>query len=297
MLKRFFKKDGPFQNQILGINERNSSYIYPNNARKNYKYADDKCITKAILEKNDVSCPKTYAVIRKLGEIESIWNTVKTHESLVIKPSKGRGGEGIKILFKKNGKWFQGKREISEDMIFSHIANVIYGVYSFGTSDKAIIEERIISHDFFKGIYEVGVPDLRIIVHKQVVVMAMLRMPTKKSNGKANLHQGGLGIGIDLKNGKLTHVYDGKKYIDAHPDSKLPIKGLALPFWDELLALSIAASQHFPLNYLGVDLVIDQNKGPMIMEVNVRPGLGIQLANKQGLKEALVKNMGIRNYE
>ena len=284
------RKDQSFKKRLLGINERNARYIYPNNARKHYKLADDKCITKSILEKNDLACPKTYTVIHRLGDIERLWNQVKNHHSLVIKPSKGRGGDGIKVLFKKDDTWFQGNQEISEDLIFSHIANVIFGVYSFGNSDKAIIEERIVSHPFFHQIYDTGVPDIRIIVYKGTIVMAMLRVPTKKSNGKANLHQGGLGIGINLKTGKLTHTYDGKKYIEYHPDSKSEIRGLEIPFWKDLLLLSITASKHFPLDYLGVDLVIDETKGPMIMEVNVRPGLGIQLANKKGLKRILMNS-------
>jgi len=37
------------------------------------------------------------------------------------------------------------------------------------------------------------------------------------------------------------------------------------------------------LGYQGVDLVLDKNKGPLILELNARPGLNIQVANRAGL--------------
>jgi glutathione synthase/RimK-type ligase-like ATP-grasp enzyme len=41
------------------------------------------------------------------------------------------------------------------------------------------------------------------------------------------------------------------------------------------------------LGYLGVDLMIDEDKGPLMLEVNARPGLAIQLANGIGLLHRL----------
>ena len=37
------------------------------------------------------------------------------------------------------------------------------------------------------------------------------------------------------------------------------------------------------LGYLGVDLLLDREKGPLLLELNARPGLAIQMANKSGL--------------
>ena len=118
----------------------------------------------------------------------------------------------------------------------------------------------------------------------------MLRVPTDKSDGKANLHQGGLGIGINMEDGTLTYAYDGKNYFEVHPDNGNQIFGKKIPYWNEILEISVQTAASFPLNYLGVDIVIDQQLGPLIMEVNVRPGLGIQLANKTGMKKVL-KNL------
>jgi hypothetical protein len=37
------------------------------------------------------------------------------------------------------------------------------------------------------------------------------------------------------------------------------------------------------LGYIGCDLVLDRKLGPLILELNARPGLAIQIANGAGL--------------
>jgi len=236
------------------------------------------------MEANNISCTITYAAVKQIGEIVQAWQTVQVWDQLVIIPAKGAGGKGILILKKKNGAWYSHEIPIKKSQVFTHLANILFGIYSFGDCDIALIEEYVQSHSFFQNIYPAGVPDIRIILLKKKVLMGMLRLPTKRSKGKANLHKGGLGVGIDLESGCLKEAYDGKRYLTYPSDSKQNILGGQIPYWESIISLSIRAAQHFPLEYLGVDLVIDQLKGPMVMEMNVRPGLGIQLANRQGLK-------------
>ncbi|RNC84453.1 MAG: alpha-L-glutamate ligase-like protein [Balneola sp.] len=293
MLTSLFSNSKPLKENVLGINQRNVDLIFSHNQRKHYKLADDKAETKLVLEPRGLSCPITYAMISNIGGIESKWKKLRAHHSLVIKPAKGSGGGGILVLHKKEGDWYKGSSIIQEREIFSHIANIIFGVYSFGDSDRAIIEQCIQPHAFFGNIYSEGVPDVRIITVKGVPVLGMLRLPTEASDGKANLHQGGLGVGIDMETGILTHVYDGKEYSTHHPDSGNQITGLTLPHWDEIIALSKEVSRAFPLEYLGIDIVIDREMGPTVLEINVRPGLGIQMANKKGLKKEILRKIEV----
>ena len=264
---------------FLGINQRNIDFIYPNNARQHYRLADDKVQSKELLQKHGIRTPATYGIIKSIGQIEQVWGRVRHHEKLVIKPASGRGGSGIMILKQENGIWFNAGKEISPDMIFSHIANTAFGLYSFADEDQVIIEQCIIPHQFFAKIYPTGVPDIRVITLHNSPVMAMLRLPTAQSGGKANLHQGGLGVGIDMD--------DGKRYLSNHPDSGSAILGKTLPHWNAIKEMAANTAKAFPLKYLGVDLVIDQQLGPEVIEVNVRPGLGIQMANRKGLKNIL----------
>jgi hypothetical protein len=43
------------------------------------------------------------------------------------------------------------------------------------------------------------------------------------------------------------------------------------------------------LGFLGVDVVLDKEKGPAVLEVNARPGLSIQVCNRAGLKNRMDK--------
>ncbi|MDY8137195.1 sugar-transfer associated ATP-grasp domain-containing protein [Aquimarina sp. 2201CG5-10] len=293
MLSKIFNIKSQNKDKVIGLNERNIHLIYPNNAKKHYPLADDKVLTKEILHKHDIPCAKTYAVIESNSQIKKAWNVCKQYDKMAIKPANGCGGGGIKILKKDDqGNWISSGKIVSEHQIFQHMAAIVMGFFSLGSGDRVLIEECIEPHLFFHEIYPQGVPDFRIITLNQTPLMGMLRMPTDRSDGKANLHQNGIGIGVDMINGVLTEVYDGNKYFDCHPDSKYVVKGVPIPYWKEILAISVATAKAFPLNYLGIDIVIDQYKGPQIMEINVRPGLGIQLVNKKGLKEVINSRIG-----
>lgn len=276
------------ENEVLGINERNLDFVYTKNPRTHFPLADDKVLCKEILHKENIACAETYAVITRIGDIASTWKELDQYQKLAIKPSNGSGGGGIIILKKDDqNRWTSGGKIINEEFIFTHLARIIMGMYSFGSKDQVLVEQCIEPHSFFGEIFPAGVPDFRVILVNDQPVMSMLRMPTERSNGKANLHQGGLGIGIDMKNGRLTHAYDGDNYHKVHPDNNHQISGKAIPHWNSILALAVQTSTVFPLNYLGIDIVLDKTYGPMVLEINVRPGLGIQLANRQGLKKVL----------
>lgn len=286
-MRSLFKKIYTIHRSVVGLNERNLNLIYPNNRKKDYALADNKLLTKQVLKEHNLACPKTLAVISDIGSLDSAWQGIQCYPKMVIKPAKGSGGKGILVLKQVNNQWYKGAEKIDPADICYHIANILMGIYSFGDSDVALVEEYVEAHPFFAAFTESGVPDIRIILLKGHPLMAMLRLPTERSGGKANLHQGGLGIGIEMATGKLTHVFNGKKYLTHHPDNGRVITGKTVPDWTALVSRATAIAAHFPLQYLGVDLVIDRNKGPLCMEVNVRPGLAIQLANKQGFKPLL----------
>jgi alpha-L-glutamate ligase-like protein len=128
-----------------------------------------------------------------------------------------------------------------------------------------------------------GVPDIRVIVYRGVPIMAMLRLPTRSSQGKANLHQGAVGAGLAMSTGKTTFGVCGGKVCDEHPDTGNPICNLQVPHWDRLLELAARSYDLTGLGYQGVDLVLDHEKGPLLLELNARPGLAIQLANRAGI--------------
>ncbi len=271
---------------ILSINKRNLDVISVYNPRKFFPLVDDKIRTKDILETAGVPYPSTIAVVQNFFEIEDIFKILLEKESFVVKPARGRAGGGILLVEKDiNNNWkTPSGRNISREDMKTHFGDILFGVYSFGRmDDRVLIEKRVIPDDFMLNIYKRGIPDIRIITFKGKPVMAMLRIPTDRSDGKANLHQGAIGVSIDMKSGKTgSSVMSGKR-IEIHPDSGVKISGLKIPFWNEILSISKLSSREVPLEYIGVDIVIDRTLGPLVLELNARPGLQIQVVNKQGL--------------
>ncbi len=290
-MKEFLRKIFSIDHLVAGVNLRNRALIYAYNNRKDYILADDKIETKVFLEKAGIPVPETYAIMEHVGNIQQKWGKMNRYDSLAIKPAKGKGGGGIIVLFKDdNNNWASPSgKKMNTYEIKRHIANILFGVYSFGNSDRAIIEYCIQTPDFFTNIYPDGVPDIRLITLKGEIIAAMLRIPTNESDGKGNLHQGALGVAVDIETGILGQAYNYKTYLDYHPDTNAQIKGLKVPYWDKIIDITKKIAKISPLKYIGIDIVIDKKVGPLVMELNVRPGIEIQNVGKHGLLELINK--------
>lgn len=115
----------------------------------------------------------------------------------------------------------------------------------------------------------------------------MLRLPTKASKGRANLHQGAIAAGIDLKTGRTLGGVWHNRTIAIHPDTGLAIGGLNIPYWSRILTIAQNLSVALKMGYIGIDIVLDVREGPVVLEANARPGLAVQIANRIGLLKVL----------
>ncbi len=287
----FFKNKG-----ILGINARNLLYMRPYNPKKAVKLADDKIRTKQFLSARDIPVPKLYAMIKEHSELDKFdFNTLPN--SFVVKPNQGFGGEGIIPIVEKKDKEYitaSGKR-ISKDQLIDHIKDILDGRFSISNvSDYAFFEQYIIADDKIGKYSYGGLPDVRVVVHNLIPVMAMLRLPTKESEGKANLHMGAVGVGIDIAKGETTYCTLKNKIIDELPDKKGDIRGVKIPFWDEILEIASKVQLVTNLGYLAVDICIDKNSGPVLLEINARAGLAVQIANLAPLRKRLERIEGVK---
>jgi alpha-L-glutamate ligase-like protein len=288
--------------QFLTKNERNKVYLRKNTA-EGRGIADNKYKTKRKLEKAGVGVPKLIARFKNKEEVENFeWN--KLEGNFVVKPVSGYGGEGILIVRKKilkskaesiNFLMMNGKTISLEEMKL-HCLEILGGKYSLhGSVDSVIVEERIKIHPLFLSLTKSGTPDIRVIVYNRVPVMAMLRIPTEKSGGKANLQQGAYGLGVDLASGITTFGIEGKgveikKIYDFGKKKLIKVNGIKIPYWKEILEIAVKCQEVIPgLGFMGVDVVIDKEDGPKILEINARPGLSIQICNKAGLKSRIEK--------
>lgn len=275
--------------QVLAINQRNLRYVYTYNPRRHFPVADDKSLTKALLARHGISVPETYAVYQWFYQLARLPGDLDGIDEFVIKPAGGRGGGGIQVVTRLDSGRFQSGGEIlGWGELRQHLADILFGVYSSGYTDRAIIEERLHPHHRLKKLSPFGLPDIRILLWREQPALAMLRIPTRRSRGKANLHQGAIGVGIGLAHGITTHAIAGTQRIVDHPDTGERLIPFTIPCWQETVSLAVAAARQVHLKYLGVDISITDT-GPRILELNARPGLQIQLANQTGLRSILAQ--------
>jgi alpha-L-glutamate ligase-like protein len=285
---------------ILGINNRVGRYILRHNKRANYPLVDDKVKTAERAAAWGIAMPENYMIIENYGTLKNLHIKIQNYESFVIKPANGSQGNGIIVIKEiikeeKNGVVRILCRRSNDKLmdieeVKHHISGILSGLYSLsGQSDTAIIQAKIDKHHIFDNYSYGGIPDIRVIVFEGYPVMSMVRLPTKSSDGRANLHQGAIGAGLNLKDGSTNNAVIKNQVIDLHPDTGHKLMGLKLPFWREILELAAQCYDMVELGYLGADIVLTPDHGPILLELNARPGLGIQIANLAGLVPRLEK--------
>jgi alpha-L-glutamate ligase-like protein len=261
------------------------------NPRAHYPRVDDKIITKRFCDAHGIPVPRTYAVIESLGDARHLMDRLAGRGEFVIKPSRGAGGRGVLVVVNVEGETFttSAGEAIPLTEVKYHIASIAAGLYSLGgRPDRALVEERIRPHAVFEGLAVGGTPDIRIIVCRGKPAMAMVRLPTRASRGRANLHQGAVAAGIDIESGRTMGGVWRNRVVSVHPDTGRPIAGHVVPSWPLILSIAARLGEVLEMGYVGVDIVLDEAVGPVVLEANARPGLSVQIANRWGLLNAVV---------
>lgn len=275
---------------ILGLNARTQLFAYKYNTKYGKGIADSKIKTARILKEVGIAHP---AIYKKFTDPRLVmdfdWESLPP--KFALKPSRGMGGEGIIVVKRKlkDGAWLTTQKEkVKVDDLKLHTLDILEGAYSMGNvPDVAFVQEYVGRAKAFRKWAYRGTPDIRIIIFNKVPIMAMLRLPTKESGGRANLHQGAIGVGIDIATGITTKAIWHGEEIVFKPGTKRKLRGIKIPNWDLVLKTATKAQEVSHLGYVGVDIVIHPEKGPMVLELNAQPGLQIQLANGEGLKKRL----------
>jgi len=271
---------------VLGINRRNADFVLPHNPRRAYPEVDDKIRTKELCERAGVPVPRLIGAIRHHFQLERLEGLVTRHRSFVMKPARGSQGKGIAVIRDRVGDVFElaGNRSIRLEDLRFRASEILSGLFSLGGQpDSVILEECLEVDSQLADLCCGGVPDLRVLVYRGRPVMGMMRLPTKRSDGCANLHKGAVGVGVDLAAGVTRHAIWAGRWVAHHPDTGKPVTGFSIPHFPRLIGTALHAARQVHLAYLGVDLVIDRHQGPVVLELNARPGLSIQLANRAGL--------------
>ncbi len=282
----------PRRKGLMGINGRNLELIYPHNRRENFVNVDDKLRCKEILAEHGLPVAETYHVITGPHSLSTWEDAVAGRRDFVVKPNDSYGGNGIALIRRDDSGYYAGSEPVAPEDITFHIKLILNGAFTRDNmADIAFIEQKLECHPDVLELIPAGsggVADIRLIYRHEKVVMAMMRLPTGESGGRANLHQGGIGLGIDLQTGLTTDGCYKNKVIQLHHETGLNLSGRSVPHFFEMVEHGRRISEIVGLGYIGVDFVADANLGPVILEVNARPGLNIQIANQKGLRRNLL---------
>lgn len=287
---------------VLGMNARNVNYIARYNERRLYPIVDDKLNTKRAARRAGIAVPELIAAFETQPSRSRVMEVIEPLWKFVIKPARGSGGKGILVVVGRNGRNYvkPSGAEVTAMDVLRHVSNIHSGLYSLGGKPDRVMVEALVDFDpVFDNYSFEGVPDIRVIVFRGFPVMAMLRCSTHSSDGKANLHQGAVGVGIDLASGRSCHAVQNGLRINRHPDTEMPFDKLQVPGWRDLLRLAASCYEMTGLGYLGCDIVLDRRRGPLLLEANARPGLAIQIANGVGLRSRLqlIEKMDLEELE
>jgi alpha-L-glutamate ligase-like protein len=286
-MRRFFARARALHARgVLGINQRNGALVLPLNPRRHYPRVDDKLVTKQLAQRAGIPTPRSLGVITYHHQLRALPGLFDGHHQFVLKPARGAQGNGIVVVTSvEHGHYRKSSGPLlSAAEMRQHVSSTLSGVFSLrGDIDSCLIEERVLLHPAFADLARFGIPDVRIIIYRGLPLMAMCRLPTVESDGRANLHQGAIGAGISIATGRAMHAACYNEAVTHHIDTQAAIVGFQVPHWDDVLALAARAAEISGLGYLGVDIVIDLARGPLLLELNARPGLAIQIANNEGL--------------
>lgn len=247
----------------VGINARNL-VIGRENDRAAIAAVRDKLVTKDLLAAARISVAPTIAVVDGRFGL-SRFDPTRLPDSWVMKPARSSQGRGVLVA----------PRPLPTDDVRRHAERIVAGEFSDLDEDVALVEPLLRPHPDLAPA-GLGLPDVRVVVHRGTPLLAMVRLPTAESGGRSNLHQGGIGAAVDLASGRITRARRHGEAIDRHPDDGRPLVGMPVPHWAEVVDLAVRCGPATGLGYLGVDAVVDLELGPLVLEVNSHPGLEIQ---------------------
>ena len=242
---------------VIGLNKRNRDFIMRYNTPRDIAFAKSKLDTKKWLHEIRMPTPNTLAVIHTTRDARTFLDSASRPSGFVIKPNRGAMGNGVQVVSTPFGPDQPVTRLRAQ--LYWQFCRILAGEFSGSHAvECALVEERVGSEAFALPICGFASADLRILCCNGRIVLAMLRLPTQESAGRSNLHQGGVGVGIDLESGAMLHAIHKHKVIKNHPDTGVRLTGNRVPNWlNQVLPLSTEMATKCPIKYCGLDLMID----------------------------------------
>lgn len=270
---------------VLGMNARNA-HIAEQNPRAAVRLVNDKQATKDALRAAGSPTSDTILLVEHGSQLrDAPWRDLP--DEWALKPNQGLGGNGIMLAAGRDGdRWHTAScRAITALDVKDHMRSILDGEFSGRSADAALVEPLIHAHPELDRLSYRGLPDIRVMCLGPEPRLAMMRLPTARSGGRANLHQQAIGAAVDLDTGRVVRAWAGGRELHDHPDTGEHVVGALVPCWSEVVDAASRCAAATGLRYLGADIVVDRDRGPLVLEVNARPGLQVQNVTGQGLMQ------------
>jgi len=217
---------------------------------------------------NNIRVPKTYLFLTKIEEFKI--DELKDIPCFVVKPNMASCGFDVYNFIKINQESYMEISGRRHDWIF--IKEKIKKITTMYNSGGCLIEETIKNPKEF-DIFTMGfgIIDLRLYMLNDEILYGKLRVPNHESEGYANtgrkadalfVNKDGIIVPDDIFNNTTTIC------------SKRDFKGVKVPFWKELSETSIYTAKLFKLKFHSIDISMNENYEPCIMESEKIPYLG-----------------------
>lgn len=204
------------------------------------------------------------------------------HNEAIVKPMKGLEGNGVMLQTLP-----QNPIDIQES-------------YERLKSLDVLIEEKIIQHP--NMIFEnKSVNTIRVYTayNSQTKEVSIIKTVIRVGVGDSivdNSHSGGCAYEIDKESGYIISPFYANNRISSfiHPNTHICMIGKKIPFWDEVIEISIKGAKKLPnCCFIGWDVAITKN-GPLLIEGNHMPDLDmIEFVGSYGYKSLIMKGLGL----
>jgi hypothetical protein len=233
--------------------------------------------------------PHTYGIIspdQNYKEKLRSWFQNNYVDSLIIKPLKGMMGRHI-VLAKR----------INNNIVIQSKKGFI-PLQDFHLAKTAIVQEVVKQDRRLSAFSSSSVNTIRVLtmytINESTIILAAIMRCGVGESYVDNWSAGGVSVGIDTETGRLKkygYNKEGTRYIE-HPTSRVMFEDFIIPQWQQISELAIKIQQAFPCyRILGMDIALQENGEPILIEVNDRPGFlameqlcGPLLQVKQNLK-------------
>lgn len=198
---------------------------------------------------------------------------VRKHTSFILKPVEAACGRGIKLI-----------KELDSEMAMNKLKQVLSEAPS-----KYIMEELICQVNEMASFHESSVNTIRITTINYGDHIDIIHPFMRTGQGGSFVDNGGSGgiiAAISPDNGKVIAACDESlNWYELHPNSKLPLVGFKVPYWEAAISTARALATMLPnVKYVGWDLALTEKGWVMVEGNDFGAFVGFQLPTRKGFR-------------